>query len=42
MHEVCTKEKEIKNSKIERMQRKVDITHCEKCTLKKRNTRTPK
>jgi len=42
MHEVCTKEKEIKNSKMERMQRKVNINCCEKCTLKERKTRTPK
>ncbi len=38
MHQVW---KEIKNNKMERMQRKVNINYCEKCALKKRNTRTP-
>jgi hypothetical protein len=40
--EVCTKEKKVKNSKMERMQRKVNINICEKCALKKKkhkNTR---
>jgi hypothetical protein len=39
-HEDAPKKK--KNMHNQTMQRKVDINHCEKCALKKRNTRTPK
>jgi len=42
MLEVCTKEKEVKNSKMERMQRKVNINVCEKCALKKKEHKNTK